>query len=76
MIRGPDCKENEGITTVATEYDKDSKGIQYYYKDAEPGMDVSIEITKEEYNEIMSNYPQKEAVCYDFTIENILKYVE
>lgn len=64
------------ITTVATEYDTDPNGIQYYYKDAEPGMDGSIEITKEEYDEIMSNYPCVEVEPYDFTIENILKYVK
>lgn len=37
---------------------------------------AGVEISKEEYDEIMSNYPKEEAVCYDFTIENILKYVE
>jgi len=39
-------------------------------------MDGSIEITKEEYDEIMSNYPRVELEPYDFTIENILKYVK
>ena len=64
------------ITTVATEYGENPNGIQYYYKDAEPGMEASVEISKEEYNQIMSQYPREEATRYDFTIENILKYVE
>ena len=64
------------ITTVATEYGENPNGIQYYYKDAEPGMEGSVEISKEEYDQIMSQYPQVEATAYDFTIENILKYVE
>ena len=64
------------ITSVETGYDENRNVVKHYYKDAEPGMEGSIEITKEEYDEIRSRYPKEEAMCYDFTIENILKYVK
>ena len=49
---------------------------EHYYKNGEPYTEESVEITKVEYDEIMSQYPREEATRYDFTIENILKYVE
>ena len=64
------------ITTVETGYDENKNIVRQYYKNAEPGMEGSIEISKEEYDEIRSKYPKVEATAYDFTIENILKYVE
>ena len=65
------------ITRVETKYvDEIENRVTYYYKNGEPGEEGCIEITEEEYDEIMSKYSREEAVHYDFTIENILKYVE
>jgi len=56
----------------------ETSGKQHFYKgepyftDQKPG----IEISQEEYDEIMAGYTKEEAKEYDFTIENILKYVE
>ena len=44
---------------------------RHYFK----GVD-RVEISKEEYDQIMSQYSQEKVTQYDFTIENILKYVE
>ena len=50
----------------------------HYYKDGNSygGEGTDIEITKEEYDEIMSNYAMEKVERYDFTIANILKYVD
>ena len=53
---------------VIVEYE--NRGTARYYKS-----DEHVEISKEEYDNIMSNYSKKEATRYDFTIENILKYI-
>ena len=64
----------ETITSIRFDVD----GVQHFYKgnpsilNEKPG----VEISKEEYDKIMSQYPREEATRYDFTIENILKYVE
>lgn len=47
-----------------------------YYKGGEPTDGIATEITEEEYNQIMSAYEQVEVVKYEFTVENILKYVK
>ena len=56
----------------------DIEGVTHYYKGNPANFEGENgrEITKDEYDQIMSQYPQVEATAYDFTIENILKYVE
>lgn len=68
-----DVFSRETITSTWFE----TSGKQHFYKGEPAVSDVKpgIEISKEEYDEIMSSYPQEEAEAYDFTIENILKYV-
>ena len=63
----------EIITWVETNY---SDHVTHYYKNGAPHTDECVEITQEEYDEIMAGYTKEEAKEYDFTIENILKYVE
>ena len=64
----------EYITSIA--YDNNN-GTVHYYKDGHQygGEGGGIEITEEEYNQIMSNYAMEEVERYDFTVENILEYV-
>jgi len=52
------------------EYPNDTDTIHYF-----KGPD-RIEISKEEYDEIMANYRLEEVETYDFTAENILQYVK
>ncbi len=61
---------------TSTEYETD--GSVHYYKAGHQygGEGAGIEITKEEYDEIMSNYAMEEVERYDFIIDNILKYVD
>lgn len=60
---------HKSIMTVIEEF----SGIRYI-KD---GNGISgIEITKEEYEEIMSQYSKKEAEGYKYTLENILEHVK
>ena len=60
--------ESEIIVGQKPNYDA---GSTSYFK----GNDY-VEITKEEYDAIMSGYSMEEAERYDFTIENILTYVK
>ena len=64
------------ITSIKWKYTSGECSTEHYYKNGEPDTKTSIEITKEEYDEIMSNYSKEEVMSYDFTIENILKYVD
>ena len=50
------------------------KSEPHYYKDGE-SYSNGVEISKEEYDEIMSVYASEEAKEYSLTYENILKYV-
>ena len=52
---------------------KESYG-ERYLKDGNGNL--GIEITEEEYEEIMSRYSKKEAKGYKYTVENILEYVK
>ena len=67
---------NEFKYEVITSKMWDSNENIHYYKNGEPEGNGSIEISKEEYETIMSSYSQEKAISYDFTIENILKYVD
>ena len=65
------------ITAWKDVYDNgNEEGTSHYYKNGEPGEEGSIEITKEECEAIMSEYTMEKAEKYDFTIDNILKYVK
>lgn len=59
------------ITSI--EYDN-LAGMIHYFKGHYSDKDK--EITKEEYDQIMSNYSMNEVERYEFTAENILEYVE
>lgn len=51
--------------------------VTHYYKDgSSKATGLGIEISKDECDEILSQYPRELATAYDFTIENILKYVQ
>lgn len=58
---------------TAVEY-FNNEGTVVYYKNS--GSGTSVEISKEEYDQIMSQYEMIEVPEYDFTIENVLKYVK
>lgn len=60
-------------TIVAVE-SFDDEGTVVYYRNG--GSDTGIVISKEEYDQIMSQYEMITVEEYDFTIENVLKYVE
>lgn len=62
------------ITSTTMDLTRDEK--MRFYKNAGWGEDGAIEITREEYMEIMSQYSMETDVTYSFTIENILKYVK
>lgn len=63
--------QKEVITAI--EY-VDELGNAVYYKNG--GSNTGAEISKEEYDQIMSQYEMKKVEEYDFTIENVLKYVK
>ena len=63
------------ISSVEITYEEKSDIKEVHFYRTEEKSDELIEISKEEYDEIMSQYPQVEATAYDFTIENILKYI-
>lgn len=58
---------------TAVEY-LDDAGTIVYYKNG--GSDTGITISKEEYDQIMSKYEMVKVEEYDFTIDNVLKYVK
>lgn len=62
------------ITSTTMDLTRDEK--MRFYKNAGWGEDGAVEITREEYMEIMSQYPMEMDITYSFTIENILEYVE
>ena len=61
--------KQEYIVTIVYEAD----GTRYYKNGTESS---GVEISEEEYNEIMSQYAKKEATRYKFTVKNILEYVK
>ena len=61
----------EGITGI--EFHRD--GNTTYYKNGTSST-TGVEISKEEYDQIMSQYEKIVVEYFDFTIENILEYVE
>ena len=60
----------EGITGI----ERDNDGNATYYKNGT--YYTGVETSKEEYDQIMSQYEKNEVEYYDFTIENILEYVK
>ena len=65
--------EYSAITSVLYEYGTENI---HYYKGGEPSQITAVEITESEYNEIMAAYSMKEVPEYEFTRNNIERYVK
>ena len=63
--------QREVITAI--EYLNDAETVVYYKNG---GSNTGTEISKEEYDQIMSQYEMIRVEEYDFTVENVLKYVK
>ena len=66
---------NEQII-VATDMHPQNSAKVVFYKNGSAYDENAIEITEEEYLEILSEYTAEKAESYAFTLENILKYVD
>lgn len=62
-------------TIVSTSMDLSKEDKMVFYKNGCEGDEGAIEITKEEYMEIILKYKMEDEIEYQFTVENILKYV-